>query len=305
MSPPSPPELPRASDAAHALATLFRPVARLMIDHGVTLSAAVELLKHALVEEAIHSFPRDGAGSSDARVTLLTGVHRKDVRRLREAAPAAEAATLRTPATALVVARWISDPRFLQADRQPLPLARTAGKGAADAVTFPDLVQAVSRDHSPRAMLDELLRLGIASVDTDDRVRLNQPGFVPQPGAAEGFTFLGQHVGDHLSAAVHNNAPGGSPAPMLDQTVFSHGLTTEQADALHALARKQWHEQLVVFLQAATQAEARSQASTATKHRIRLGTFFWREPEPAATSEGCVPDAVATPPNRPKREKKT
>jgi len=306
-TPPS--GLPRTDDAAQALQALFRPVARLMIGHGVTLAAATELLKQALVEEAVDSFALDAAGSSDARVALLTGVHRKDVRRLRELGSSDQAAALRTPATALVVARWISDPRFLHANRQPLALARTPGKGAADEVSFPDLVQAVSRDHSPRAMLDELLRLGIASVDANDRVHLQQPGFVPQPGAAEGLAFLGQHVSDHLSAAVHNNAPGACAPPMLDQTVFSTGLTAEQVDALHALARQQWHDQLVVFLQAATQAEARSQASPAPKHRIRLGSYFWSEPEPSNTAPHASldtdPAATVSPSVRAKRGKNT
>ena len=304
MTAPSPPGLPGTDDAAQALQVLFRPVARLMIGHGVTLAAATEWLKQALVEEAVGSFALDTAGSSDARVSLLTGVHRKDVRRLRELNADSHATAVRTPATTLVVARWISDPRFLETDRQPLALARTPGKGAADEPSFPDLVQAISRDLSPRAMLDELLRLGIASVDTIDRVHLQQPGFVPQPGAAEGLAFLGQHVSDHLSAAVHNNAPGSSAPPMLDQTVYSNGLTTEQVEALHALARKQWHDQLVVFLQAATQAEARSQASEAPKHRIRLGSYFWTEPEPANTPPNTDPAARTSQTIRAKRGKK-
>lgn len=291
MATPLTPGLPQTEEAAQALFVLLRPVARLMIDHGVTLPTAVEWLKQALIDEALDSFAVDAGGSSDTRVSLLTGVHRKDVRRLRDSPLSPTNATPTPPVAALVVGLWISDPAFLCADRQPLPLARTPSKAQPEQPGFTELVRKVSRDHSPRAVLDELVRLGVATVDSQDHVRLNQPGFVPQAGQAEGLTFLGQHVSDHLSAAVHNNSPTRNTPQMLDQSVFSNGLSPAQVDALHALARDQWHDQMVTFLQAATQAEARSAGDTGPRYRIRLGTYFWLEPEGSARATETSPHA--------------
>lgn len=301
MSDHATPGLPLAEDAASALAAVLHPVARLMIGQGISLAAAVELLKQALVDEAQIALADEGSHSSDTRVSLLTGVHRKDVRRLRETPSTPTDAASKPPVSALVVARWISDPRFLMADRQPLPLPRTPGKATAAEPDFGDLVQAVSSDHSPRAVLDELLRLGVVVLDGDDRVRLHQAGFVPQPGRAEGLAILGQHLADHFSAAVHNNAPDRlDQTPMLEQSVFSEGLSADQAAALHALARKQWHELMVAFLQAATQAEARSEHSVGARHRIRFGTYFWQtQHSPAPRGDGPTGSVPDTHPGQP------
>lgn len=77
--------LPEPALAAQAIARVLQPLARLMIDHGLQLPSMVELLKKALVDEAVAAYGLADKGSSDTRIALLTGVHRKDVKRLREA----------------------------------------------------------------------------------------------------------------------------------------------------------------------------------------------------------------------------
>ena len=56
--------------------------------------AVVALLKQVYVEVATDSFALGGKPPTDSRVSMLTGVHRKDVRTLRPDSPAAEAAAL-------------------------------------------------------------------------------------------------------------------------------------------------------------------------------------------------------------------
>src|SRR5512140_684469 len=82
---PSAAGLPEPALAAQAIAVVLKPLARLMIDHGLQLPSMLELLKKALVDEAASAFALADKGSSDTRIALLTGVHRKDVKRLRQA----------------------------------------------------------------------------------------------------------------------------------------------------------------------------------------------------------------------------
>ena len=96
------------------IARILRPLARLMIARGITLPAAVEMLKEAYVDVASRDFRIGDAPTTDSRVSLLTGVHRKDVKRLREGTRRAGAA----PSGSLnvlseVVTRWASDRRYL------------------------------------------------------------------------------------------------------------------------------------------------------------------------------------------------
>lgn len=267
--------LPEPALAEQAMAQLLRPLARLMIDHGVQLPAMLELLKSALVDEAQSAYALEKKGSSDTRIALLTGVHRKDVRRLRDATPSAPGASTMLPLAASVVARWISEPRFLNADQTPRLLARTPGRGSLGEPDFTSLVAEVSRDVGARAVLDELVRLGVVEWRDDGFVALRSSGFVPQEGRGESFYFLAANLSDHLAASVHNLKPGQSAPLMLEQSAFSQSLSAFQAEQLHALARRLWGKALQQFLQTASVAEQRSENDTGARHRVRFGVYFY------------------------------
>ncbi len=266
--------LPEPALAAQAIATVLQPLARLMIDHGLQLPSMLELLKRALVDEAASAFPLADKGSSDTRIALLTGVHRKDVKRLREA-PAAE--VVRTPMASVatsVVARWISEPRFLNADQSPRTLARTPGRRMPGEPDFTSLVAEVSSDVGARAVLDELARLGVVDVRDDGHVVLKTNAFVPHEGLSESFHFLAHNVSDHLAAAAHNLKPGRKGPPKLEQSAFSQDLSEEQVAQLQLLARQLWSDALRQFLQMATVAEQRSEAADGPRYKVRFGVYF-------------------------------
>ena len=260
--------------AAEAMSTLLRPLARLMIDHGLHLPATVELLKSALVEEAQSAYALEQKASTDTRIAILTGVHRKDVRRLRNAPSVAKAPDTMLPLAASVVARWISDPRYLDADQQPRPLARTPGRSSAGVPDFTALAADVSRDVGARALLDELERLGVVEKREDGFVALRSSEFVPRDGRDESFYFLAANLSDHMAASVHNLKPGQSAPLMLEQSAFSKDLSAAQADTLHALARRLWTKSLQQFLQAASLAQQRSKDEAGPRHQVRFGVFF-------------------------------
>lgn len=280
--PPAEGHLPEPALAAEAVAKVLRPLARLAIDHGLQLPAVIDLLKKALVEEAMQTYALEGKegkkGSSDTRISLLTGVHRKDVRRLRTEAEQEQSIPLpMLPLAAVVVARWISDPRFLNTDQSARPLARTPKHRQEGLPDFTMLVAEVSKDVGARAVLDELIRLGAVDTGDDGLVRLKSHGFVPKDGLRESFHFLADNVSEHLSAAVHNMNPyrqSNDMPPKLEQCIFSHNLSREQVDELHNLARNLWSKSLQPFLEAATVAEQRSQSSPEPLYQIRFGVYF-------------------------------
>jgi hypothetical protein len=266
--------LPEPALAAQAMARVLQPLARLMIDHGLQLPSMVELLKNELVQQAVAAYGLADKGSSDSRIALLTGVHRKDVKRLREAPVSPSTAVPLVPVAASVVARWISEPRFLNIDQTARPLARTPGRRGVGEPDFTTLVAEVSRDVGARAVLDELVRLGVVELREDGYVALKTSGFVPHEGLEESFHFLAANVSEHLATAVHNLAPDRQGPLMLEQSAFSQDLSAEQAGQLQQQARRLWASSLRQFLQTATVAEQRSQADAGPKHRIRFGVYF-------------------------------
>ena len=266
--------LPEPALAAQAIARVLQPLARLMIDHGLQLPSLVDLLKKALVDEAARAYGVVDKGSSDTRISLLTGVHRKDVRRLRAAPMGHADSPPMVPLAASVVARWISEPRFLNADQSARPLARTPRRGLSGEADFTMLVGEVSRDVGARAVLDELVRLGSVELREDGFVVLKTIGFVPNEGRSESFHFLAANVAEHLAAAVHNLAPDRVSIPKLEQSAFSQDLSQAQAQQLAQLARRLWARSLQQFLQTATVAEQRSAADEGPKSRVRFGVYF-------------------------------
>ena len=266
--------LPQPALAAQALALLLKPLARLMIDHGLQLPDILELLKKSLVDEAGNGYGQPEKASTDTRIAVLTGVHRKDVKRLRDATQTADLSSPTASLAALVVARWISNPHYLNADQTPRLLARTPKRGKPGEPDFTQLVADISRDVGGKAVLDELHRLGVVSVQEDGYVSLKAAAFVPKEGLSESFHFLANNLHDHLASAVHNLAPDRTTSPMLEQSAFSANLTDEQARQLHDRARQLWGHTLQQFLQTATVAEQRSQHNNGPKHRIRFGVYF-------------------------------
>lgn len=266
--------LPEPALAAQAAAQVFRPLARLMIDHGLQLPAMVELLKQALVNEAAGAYGLTDKTSTDTRIALLTGVHRKDVKRLRSASDAADPKNPILPVASSVVARWISDSRYLNHDQTARALARTPKRRVAGDVDFTSLVAEVTKDVGARAVLDELVRLGVADMRDDGHVVLKSGAFVPKSGLRESFHFLAANVTDHLASAVHNLAPGRTEPLLLEQSAFSLDLSAPQAKQLQERARRLWATALHQFLQSAAVAEQRSQADSGPRHRVRFGVYF-------------------------------
>jgi hypothetical protein len=259
---------------AKAMSQVLRPLARLGIANGLQLPAMLEMLKVTYVEEAIQSFGISNRPITDSRIALLTGVHRKDVRRIRSLDARKTDDALMLPVSASVVARWISEPRFLNSDQSPRALARTPGRGTSGEPDFTDLVAEVSRDVGARAVLDELERLGVVRLRDDGFVVIESAAFVPRQGLSEKLHFFSSNVGAHLEAAVHNLSSHPPVPAMLEQSAFAEDLTESQAQMLQDRARQLWAQVLQQFLQTATVAWQRSEGSPGANHQVRFGVYF-------------------------------
>ncbi len=264
-----------------SIARILRPLARLLIARGITLPAAVEMLKDAYVKVAITDFRLGDAPPPDTRVSLLTGVHRKDIRRLRDESRSPQDMTALNVLSE-VVTRWATDRRYRTRDGRPRVLSRSPG--ARSSVSFASLAYSISSDLKPRPILDELVRLGMASVDEAENVTLHVEAFVPPRDADERNFFLGENVGDHLAAGVHNLS-GGDP-PYLDQAVYSDDLSPESVNALLHLSREQWSEVLRVVVRRTAELEAKDKAAGRATHRINVGMYFYAEPRAVPPQDG-------------------
>lgn len=244
---------------------------RLLIQHQIQYPTLCQWLKDVYVRVADQEFPVAGKPQSDSRITLLTGVHRKEVRRIRSEDRAATRVPAAIPLGGTLVANWVGDPRYQDVDGKPLPLPRLA-KGS-NGPSFEELVANKSKDIRPRVVLDELLRLGICRLDETDRVWLNMDAFVPDQGFEEKAYFLGRNVHDHLAAGIHNlDQPEN---PYIERSVYYDKLTREDVQSLAEYAQKVGMEALLKVNRKALALQRRSKKQKNATQRMNFGVYYF------------------------------
>jgi len=265
-----------------AVQRLLRPLARLLMSYGVNYIAFCDLAKGVFVDVAARDFPDDGTTVTDSRVSLLSGVHRREVKRLREEM------LLRTPPSpvvslgAQVVSRWCAESAFLDAQRHPVALPRQASQGGE--VSFERLVESISKDIRPRAVLDEWLRLGVVTLDADDRVHLVEHAFVPARGLDEKSFYLGKNIGDHLAATTHNLLDG--QPPFLERSVYCDGLSPESVATLRALSREMAINAMQEINRRALELQEVDLGREAASQRMTFGVYYYAEDAMPKRGEG-------------------
>ncbi|MCB8822855.1 DUF6502 family protein [Microvirga rosea] len=215
------------------LARLLRPLVGLLIRSGITFPMLAELLRELYVNVAEYDFALQGKEQTDSRVSLLTGIHRKEVRRLRGAGAPINIVPATVSQTSRILARWLADPEFTDSDGHPRPLPRIAEPSQP---SFERLVDSVTRDVRPRAVLDEWLDRKLVVIDDQDRAVLVEAAYVPRAGDDQQLYYFGRNLHDHIAAAVAN-VEAQSPQ-FLERAVHYDGLTKDVAEQLQQRSRE-------------------------------------------------------------------
>ena len=273
------PILPAPTALMPPLARLLRPLVRLLIRAGITFPVLEDLLRGLFVDVAQNDLLPDPKSRTDSRISLLSGVHRKEIRRLRLLPQPSRETPPVVTLTSQIIARWLGAAPWIDAQGDPLALPRNG----AEPESFERLVESVTKDLRPRAVLDTLLADGVVTVDGQDRVCLNQAAFVPLPGQEAQLFYFGRNLADHLAAAAANiTAP--APAPFLDRSGHYDRLPAEVAARLEAISRAAAQQMLLEINRAAlAMTDALPEPTTPTK-RVNLGVYLFVEDEapPAA-----------------------
>jgi hypothetical protein len=224
-TPMTPDPFTKSSLFEQAVRAILRPLVRALIAQGVTAPAFYRIIKQTYVEVAADAA---GSATTDSQVSVMTGVHRRDVKTLRAANVGEDASVARKSSTlATVVGRWITQPDLSTPNGDPRPLPRSA----VTPPSFDHLVQSVSRDIRSRAVLDELERQSIITLDADGLIHLNPAALVGPADLDQKLHFFSENLGDHMNAAVENLLADG-PSPFLERAVFYNHLSKTSVAAI-------------------------------------------------------------------------
>lgn len=263
---------PQSEPFLRVLRGLIRPLVRTLIARGVTAPAFYRLLKSVYVDVAYRDFRIDDAPPTDSRITLLTGVHRRDVRAyLENPDDSWETARAKTATFATVLGQWLARPDLQAPDGGPIALQRTSAEGP----DFERLVQSVSRDIRPRTVLDELLRQELVVEDEDGLLRIGEGAVLGPASDDHKIVFFAANVGDHLAAAA-DNLLSDEPA-YLERAVFYNRLTSASVDRVEARARALSQAALEELNAESSELQQADKDDTGPLERYRFGVYFYRD----------------------------
>lgn len=255
-----------------AVQRLLKPLVKLLLSFQITYPVIQEWLKKAMVEVAERDFPLADKPQTDTRLSLLTGIHRKDIKRLRTPVDDAQTPPESVSLGVQIAAYWMA--HYGDAAHQPIPLPF---KRQSDSPSFESLVEQVAKkDIRARVVLDEWLRLGIAETfEQNDElfVRLSDNAFVPQQGIEEKAFFLGMNLSDHIATISHNLS---EQPPKFERCLYYDGLSEASVTELKQLAAEEGMAMLTRLNQRALELKQQDAAEN-HQQRINVGIYVFDE----------------------------
>ena len=253
---------------------MLKPFAGLLLQREFGISDAEEMLKRAFVSSSVSALEAMGQRPTVSAVSVATGIHRRDVKRLMSIDPSIEAAQPKHSAVSRARLIWATDKNYLDSNGRPRRIPKTESPNEYSFVT---LAASVSKDTHPRALLDEMHRLGAINID-GDYVTLLHLEYQPPKDQDELIRLAGANIGDHISAVKFNVSNTGNP--LLERSVFVGGLT--QAAARHGaeLARTAWAQSLGTLRSKLQALADLDQNESDNNWRVRIGMYAYYADDP-------------------------
>ncbi len=157
-----------------SLASVLAPLARLMLRCGVGCPEFVAVTKAVFVQVATDEYGIRGRPANASRVAAITGLSRKQVRRIKDVGPVARwTPDMEATPTNVVLHYWHFDPEYSEEPGRPRWLPFDGDS------SFSTLVRDYAGDIPPRAMLKALMRVGAVSQDRQHRLLPEERYFNP------------------------------------------------------------------------------------------------------------------------------
>jgi hypothetical protein len=273
---------PRTTQAVcAAILRLLRPLVRLLLRNAIPFRTFAELAKRTFVTVAMEDFHLEGKKQTVSRVSTLTGLSRKEVRRvLRAPHPTDAEAIARYNRAARVITGWIRDPQFCNSHGRPRKLSWRKGGGM-----FGELVRRYSGDIPARAVLDELLRVGIVEREKDGRISLLTRGYVPSQSESDKLGIMGSDVAD-LITTIDHNLQHGSTEPWFQRKVMYDNLPSEAMDKFKPLVIREGQTLLERLDRWLSRHDRDANPSSRGSGRVRagVGIYYFEEQLPNTSS---------------------
>jgi hypothetical protein len=264
-----------------ALYRILRPLARLLLRNGIPFAEFAELMKRAYVDAALEDFSDKRKKPTDSRAAVTTGLTRKEVKKQREILtgdPGESSSVRHENRASRVVSGWVHDPDFQASDGEPAQLSFDG------ALSFSELVRRYSGDMTPRAVLEELVRVGVVAENGSGHLELRMRAYVPAGDSKEMLQIFGEDVSDLIATIDHNLVGNKSVGqPLFQRTLVYNNIPPEVMERWRHYAARQSQdllEQLDKWLGPHDQDIASHGKTEAPGNGVRtgVGVFYFEDP---------------------------
>lgn len=261
-----------------ALARLLKPIAKIMIAYNVTFNAAMDALKRALYDAAT---PENGK-ITDSRISLLTGLHRKDVRRLREN-PSEQGKRSLINSGSLVVGIWLANAQFQNENDEPAPLPR---QGNENTLGFNDLVRVSKIDIPVSTLLEAMIEEQIVEYDeVTDQLTLITGAFIATSDDSLKLDAFEKNLAAHLDAASWNLLKDKSDHAYFERALHVNKLSTSSVNTLEEEAIKLTQNVLEELNKKALELQEHDADDKNNNQRFSIGAYILSDDKKTSRTE--------------------
>lgn len=258
-----------------AVLRLLRPLVRLLLHHGVPYETFADLARWVYVDVAEKDFALEKKKQTVSRISVITGLNRKEVARLQEMTVEDNTGAIESFNRAeKVVTAW----------RHEYPKAGSASHAAPLPIegerSFATLVKRYSGDMPVRAVLDELLRVGVVRrLESGEIELLSDWAVVPDAENREALlAVLGNDSADFLTTISHN-VMARPEERLFQQRAYSDNMPVEALTIMRGIARQQGKETLERFADQLSKFDRDVSPNSEGTGRARavLGVYYFEE----------------------------
>lgn len=255
-----------------AVTRVLSPLVRFLLRHGVSHAEFATWAKQAYVEEARVHFGIEGKSPTVSRMAVVTGINRKEVKRLLELPSHIEPGVSKHNRAVRVVTGWLQDQEYHESNGE----TKTLEYGDAED-SFNQLVKRYGGDVPAKAVLDELERVGTVVVEGAN-VTLASKGYVPHKSQDAMLDVFATSASDLLDTLEHNLIDGSKKR--LQMSVAYDDVTTEGLTEFRKLSGKKAMTLLRELDKELAQHDrgANPKVKGDGSHRIGLGLYLIEQP---------------------------
>ena len=259
----------------NAFVLVMRPVVRILFRYGIGYREFVEVVKIAFVDVASSDFGLRGRPTNISRVAVMTGLTRKEVKRLRVKIQSGDTAiTVKTTPLTDVLHHWHAQPEYTDSSGQPMVLSFSDG-----ANSFLNLVKEFGGDIPAGAMRTELKRVGAVTEDCEGQLSVTKRWFKPESRHDSLITLLVHGAYALLSNIAHNTDTELSSDTWAHRIAFTNSLPRKDSRQLRRITK----DRIVEFAESvddifmAYEARDDDETSSGNQDAVAVGVFYFQE----------------------------